>query len=120
MDNNTLFSNSIYLEQETREDAELSAFTRTVADMFGTQQALLSERDWLSESDSMDTPPLSAVRNWRAVTIAASFRLAADPNEATDLISLIKPGEGRSLTLHWKQLLIDSKKNSHRWSQLLP
>jgi hypothetical protein len=77
MDSNT-FSNSIYLEQETREDAELSAFTRTVAEMFGSQQAILSERDWLTESDSMDSPPLSVVRNWRAISIAVSFRFGAN------------------------------------------
>ena len=75
MDSNISFSTSVYLEQETREDAELSAFTQMVADAFGPQQALLSERDWLSECDSMDTPPLSVVRNWRAVSVAASFRL---------------------------------------------
>ena len=49
--------------------------------MFGSEQALLSERDWLSESESMDAPPLSAIRNWRAVSIAASFRLKEDPVE---------------------------------------
>ena len=55
MDSNISFSSSIYLEQETREDEELSAFTRAVADVFGPQQASLSERDWLDEADSMDT-----------------------------------------------------------------
>ena len=79
MNSDISFSSSIYLEEETREEEELSAFTRSVADVFGPQQARLSERDWLDESDSMDTPPLSTVRNWRAVSIAASFRLAADP-----------------------------------------
>ena len=78
MDTNVSFSSSIYLERETKEDVELSAFTRAVADEFGLQQALLSERDWLSESDSMDTAPVSVLRNWRAVSIAASFRLAPD------------------------------------------
>jgi len=76
MDSNS-FSNSIYLEQETREDEELSAFTRAVEDGFGPEQARESERDWLDESDSMDAPSLSTVRNWRAVSIAARFRLAA-------------------------------------------
>jgi hypothetical protein len=80
MDSNTSFSSSIYLEQEAREDEELTAFARAVADVFGPQQAHLSEKDWLDESDSMDTPPLSTVRKWRAVSIAASFRLAADPD----------------------------------------
>jgi hypothetical protein len=85
MDSNTSFSSSIYQEQETREDEELSAFARAVANLFGPQQAHLSERDWLDESDSMDTPPLSTVRNWRAVSIADSFRLAADPDALAHL-----------------------------------
>jgi hypothetical protein len=87
MDSNLLFCSSIYLEQETKEDEELSAFTRAVADVFGPQQARLSEKDWLDESDSMDTPPLSTVRNWRAVSIAASFRLAPDPGAMAHLLS---------------------------------
>jgi hypothetical protein len=87
MDSNTSFSNSIYLEQETREDVELAAFTQAVAAAFGSEQALLSERDWLSESDSMDTPPLSMVRNWRAVTIAASFRFAGGERAFANLLS---------------------------------
>lgn len=77
MDTNS-FSNSIYLEEETREDEELSAFTRAVEDGFGPEQARESEREWLDEADSMDAPPLSTVRNWRAVSIAAAYRLTAD------------------------------------------
>ncbi len=77
MDSNS-FSNSIYLEQETREDEELSAFTQAVEDEFGPEQARESEREWLDEADSMDAPPLSTVRNWRAVSTAAAFRLEAD------------------------------------------
>ncbi len=80
MNDNISFSSSIYLEQETREDEELLAFTRAVADVFGSQEARLSERDWLTESDSMDTPPISIARNWRAVSIAASFHLAPEQN----------------------------------------
>jgi hypothetical protein len=87
MDSNISFSNSIYLEQETREDAELFAFTRAVTDVFGSQQAVFSERDWLDESDSMDTPPLSVVRNWRAVSVAASFRLGANEGALAHLLS---------------------------------
>ncbi|HJZ79890.1 MAG TPA: hypothetical protein VKD91_06080 [Pyrinomonadaceae bacterium] len=87
MDGNKPFSSSVYQEQETREDEELSAFTQAVADEFGPQQASLSERDWLDESDSMDAPPLSTVRNWRAVSIAAAFRLADDPDDLAPLPS---------------------------------
>lgn len=87
MDSNISFSSSIYVEQETREDEELSAFTKAVAGEFGLQQALLAERDWLSESESMDTPPVSVVRNWRAVSIAASFRLVVDQGGLAPLLA---------------------------------
>ena len=93
MDSNVSFSSAIYLEQEAREDEELSAFTRAVTDVFGPQQARLSERDWLDEAESMDTPPLSTVRNWRAVSVAASFRLEVDPGA---LANFQRDGEGNS------------------------
>jgi len=91
MDSNVSFSSSIYLEQEAREDEELLAFTRAVADLFGPEQARLSERDWFAESDSMDAPPLSVVRDWRAVSVTASFRLAADP----DTLASVPPDHER-------------------------
>ena len=69
------FSNSIYTEQEHVEEQELSAFTCEVTDHFGPEQAKLAERDWLDESELMDSPPLSTGHNWHAVTIAASARL---------------------------------------------
>lgn len=93
MDSNITFSSSVYLEQETREDEELSTFTRAVADVLGPQQARLSERDWFAESDSMDTPPFSTVRNWRAVSIAASFRLAVNPDALAHLLSDHRPSK---------------------------
>jgi len=98
MNSHTSFSSSIYLEQETREDQELSAFTRAVADVISPQQARLAERDWLDEADTMDTPPLSTVRNWRAVSIAASFRLEADP---AALAHLLSDGEHRRRHNHF-------------------
>ena len=54
---------------------------------FGPEQARESERDWLDEADSMDAPPLSTVRNWRAVSIAAAYRLAADARAMAHLRS---------------------------------
>ena len=71
---------SIYVEEEHREEQELSAFTFAVTQLFGSEQARLSERDWLEESDLMDSPPLAADRNLRAISIAASFRLRTDRN----------------------------------------
>ena len=69
---------SIYVEEEHREEQELSAFTLAVTQLFGSEQARVSERDWLDESDLMDSPPLLAERNLRAISIAASFRLLAE------------------------------------------
>ena len=72
------FSNFIYEEQTHLEERELSAFVNAVAELFGLAQAGLSERDWLDESDLIDSPPLATSRNWHAVTIAASARLEID------------------------------------------
>ena len=57
-------------------ERELSSFIRAVRQLFGPEQAELSTKDWLEESELTDCPPLSTSRNWRAVTIAAAARLA--------------------------------------------
>ncbi|MFZ1010241.1 MAG: hypothetical protein WAN65_25615 [Candidatus Sulfotelmatobacter sp.] len=57
-------------------ERELSAFIRAVTELFGPEEAGLSAEDWLDESELTDSPPRSTSRNWRAVTIAASARLA--------------------------------------------
>ena len=73
---NESFSNSTYEEETHMADIELSAFLFAVKQAFGAEQAMLSAKDWLDESELMDSPPLSIDRNWRAVMIAASARLA--------------------------------------------
>ena len=73
---NDLFSLSIYDDQMQMEEVELSAFVRAVTELYGPEQARISEKDWLDESDLLDDPPRSEIRNWHAVTIAASARLA--------------------------------------------
>ena len=70
------FSNSIYADEMHMEESELSAFTGAVTESFGPEQARLSAEDWLDESELMDSPPRSTSRDWRAVTVAASARLA--------------------------------------------
>ena len=70
------FSSSIYADGMHMEEDELSRFISAVTESYGPEQARLSEKDWLDESDLVDSPPLSTDRNWRAVTIAASARLA--------------------------------------------
>jgi len=70
------FSCPIYAEQMHLAERELSAFIGAVTKLFGPEQARLSAEDWLEESELLDSPPRSLSRNWRAVTIAASARLA--------------------------------------------
>ena len=71
------FSDSIYEEQTRLAERELSSFIAAVTELYGGEQARLSANDWLDESELMDSPPRSEVRDWRAVTIAASARLAS-------------------------------------------
>jgi hypothetical protein len=70
------FSNSSYVNQTHLAERELSAFIAAVTKLFGPEQARTSTEDWLEEAELMDGPPRSIARNWRAVTIAASARLA--------------------------------------------
>ena len=57
-------------------ERELSAFLDAVTQLFGPEEAKLSAEDWLDELESVDSLALSTGRVWRAVTIAASARLA--------------------------------------------
>jgi hypothetical protein len=57
-------------------ERELSAFRGAVMELFGPEQAKFSAEDWLDESVSMNGPPRSSIRDWRAITVAASTRLA--------------------------------------------
>jgi len=70
------FDNSAYVHQMHMEESELSAFVNAVKEMLGSEQARLAAEEWLDESELMDSPPRSTSRDWRAVTIAASARLA--------------------------------------------
>ncbi len=70
------FSDSIYEEQMQLADRELSSFIAAVTALYGPAQAKLSAKDWLEESDLMDSTPRSEERDWRAVTIAAAALLA--------------------------------------------
>ena len=76
MNSQEQFSNSTYADQVHIAERELSAFIRAVTQLFGPEEAKLSAEDWLDESELMDSPTRSTSRNWRAVTIAASARLA--------------------------------------------
>jgi hypothetical protein len=76
MNESESFSDSIYEEQMHLAEHELCSFIAAVRESYGPVQARLSAEDWLDESELMDSPPRSEARNWRAVTIAASARLA--------------------------------------------
>jgi len=70
------FSDPFYIDETHLAERELSAFIAAVTDLFGPEQARASAEDWLEESELMDSPPQSTARDWRAVSIAASARLA--------------------------------------------
>jgi hypothetical protein len=69
------FDSATYKDEVHVEDGELSAFLNAVKKTFGAEQAGLAAKDWLDESDIMDSPPRATGRDWRAITIAASARL---------------------------------------------
>ena len=70
------FSNSICKQQTQMAEREFSAFISAVNELFGPEQAQLSAVDWLDELELMNSQTGSTNRHWRAVTIAASARLA--------------------------------------------
>lgn len=76
MNDREWFSDSIYIDETHLAERELSAFIGAVTKFFGPEQARASTEYWLDEAELMDTPPRSTARDWRAVTIAASARLA--------------------------------------------
>jgi len=81
------FSNSLYTDQVRLAEHELSAFIAAVAELFGADHARMSVEDWLDESELLDVSPRSTRRDWRAITwraitIAASVRLANRLNVA--------------------------------------
>ncbi len=97
MNSQEQFSSSDYAAEMVMAERELSAFIRAVTQLFGPEEAELSAEEWLDESESyesesyesesMDSPPRSTTRNWRAVTVAASARLA-------NRLGVAKPGSG--------------------------
>ena len=93
MNEHESFSDTIYEEQTHLAERELSAFIGAVTKVYGPEQARLSAEDWLEESELMDSPPRSEERDWRAVTIAASARLANRVNVRTPSALIAQQGE---------------------------
>jgi hypothetical protein len=91
MDKEESFRNSTCEDQIKMAERELSAFIRAVTELFGPEQARLSTVDWLDELELMDRPPRATSRDWRAVTLAASARLANRGTPARDHRTLAAP-----------------------------
>ena len=84
MDKEESFCSSTYANQVHLAERELASFIGAVKELFGPEQALLSADDWLDESELMNCAPRSISRDWRAVTVAASARLANRVSGARD------------------------------------
>jgi hypothetical protein len=69
-------SNQLCPDLMTMAERELSAFFNAVTQLFGTEQAKISARDWLRELIEIEGLPASA-REWRSITAKASTRLAS-------------------------------------------
>jgi len=76
MNESESFSTSMYEDQSHLAERELALFISGVTQLFGPEQARASTQDWLDEAEMMDAPPRSTAWDWRAITIAASARLA--------------------------------------------
>ena len=83
MDKEESFCNSSCEDQINMAERELSAFIGAVTELYGPEQALVSTDDWFEELTLMDRSSRSKERRWRAVTIAATARLANRLNTAT-------------------------------------
>ncbi len=77
MSSDESFDYSTYAGQIHLAERELASFIGAVKELFGPEQARLSADDWLDEAELVDSPPRSRSRDWRAVTVAASARVAS-------------------------------------------
>lgn len=73
---NVPVSNLPFKDQLNMAELELSAFFTAAKTLFGSEQAKLSAEDWLEVADQVLGPNQPTRRDWRAVTIVASSRLA--------------------------------------------
>ena len=64
------------IDQLSMAERELSAFFAAVETLFGPKQANLSAEDWLIATEQVLGKNQLTHGDWRAVTIAASSRLA--------------------------------------------
>ena len=87
------FSDSTCEDQLYMAERELTAFMCAVTELFGPEQARLSAEDWLDESESVDSPPRSTTRDWRAVTVAAAARARKSPVSPRESSKPVRPLE---------------------------
>jgi hypothetical protein len=90
VDKEESFCNSTCEDQIKMAEHELSAFILAVTELFGPEQARLSTEDWLDELELKDSSLRATSRDWRAVTVAASARLANRGTLARDHRRLAK------------------------------
>jgi|ERR1700693_1019327 len=83
------FDNATCADQIQLAERELASFIGAVKELFGPEQARLSADAWLEEFELMDSPSRYTSRDWRAVTGAASARLASRLTVARDHRALV-------------------------------
>jgi hypothetical protein len=65
-------------------ERELGAFIRAVTELFGPEQARFAAEYWIDELELTDALPGPTRRDWGAITVAASARLARRLNTDVD------------------------------------
>jgi hypothetical protein len=80
-----------FKDQLSLAERELSAFFAAVKASFGPEQAKLSAEDWLDATEQVLGPNQPTSRDWRAVTIVASSRLAHRLAAARGNADFLKP-----------------------------
>ena len=84
-----------FTNQFNMAERELSAFFTALETFFGREQAILSAEDWLDGNEQVLGPNQPCSRDWRAVTIVASLRLA----------HRLAVASGRQMSLHQQSKL---------------
>jgi hypothetical protein len=70
----------------TMAERELAAFFRAVTELFGSEEAEVSAKDWLRELTAMHDLPTS-IRQLRSLTIKAAARLAGRVNASSIILA---------------------------------
>ena len=98
MKDHSSVSNSGCAEQLRSAERELAAFIAAAMELYGPEQARLSAEDWIEGLEQMDGTLRGSAQDWRAVTIAASVRLA-------QRINMVAPSD----EIAWRRSTADTK-----------